>query len=300
MTGWHTQRLCAFDLESTAPDPEEARIVTACTAMVGGGRSTEVASWVADAGVEVPAEAAAVHGFDTARVRAEGKPLVDVLPEIVATLATAIGARLPVIIHNAPYDTTLLDRETRRLGLAPFGDLLADALIVDTLTIDRALDRYRKGKRTLTATCDHYKVKLDGAHDSTFDALAAARIAWTIAQRSHMSAGELRRLYADRWKPDELVRAFHAFAELTLDDLQGWQAARYREQAEHLGEWWTQESDRIRAGARKDVPPPVEGLPDADADERREVLLRQADELAAKVAGLRFEWPIATLEPAAP
>jgi DNA polymerase-3 subunit epsilon len=56
--------------------------------------------------------------------------------------------------------------------------------VVDPLVLDKHLDRYRKGKRTLEATCEHYGVKLDGAHDASFDAIAAARVAWMIAHRN--------------------------------------------------------------------------------------------------------------------
>lgn len=38
---WHTGRLAAFDLETTSPNPDDARIVTACVAFVGGGLGTQ-------------------------------------------------------------------------------------------------------------------------------------------------------------------------------------------------------------------------------------------------------------------
>src|SRR5262249_12478895 len=38
------------------------------------------------------------------------------------------------------------------------------------------------GKRTLTAVCAHYNVPLDEAHAANADALAAARVAWRLAQ----------------------------------------------------------------------------------------------------------------------
>lgn len=292
MTGWHTQRLCAFDFESTAADPEEARIVTCCIAFVGGGERTEVHSWVADAGVEIPAEAAAIHGFDTARVRAEGKPLADVLPEILGYLTGAVAAGLPLVAYNSVYDVTLADRESRRFGLPPFGDALANAYVIDPHTIDRALDRYRKGPRTLTDVSAHYGVRLDGAHNSTFDALAAARIAWTIAQRSHMSAGELRRLYADRRFPDEVVRAFHGFSGLTLDDLQHAQARWYAELQDSRGTYWAGEAVKRRDEAAWANPPGDESL---SPDERRQVLLDDADDLEQRAAGINTSWPIQPL-----
>jgi DNA polymerase III epsilon subunit-like protein len=55
--------------------------------------------------------------------------------------------------------------------------------VVDPLVIDRALDRYRKGKRTLTETSKHYRVPISeqDAHGATADALCAARVAWKLA-----------------------------------------------------------------------------------------------------------------------
>ena len=49
--------------------------------------------------------------------------------------------------------------------------------------IDKHVDPRRRGKRTLTATCEHYGVRRTDAHDATGDALAAARLAWTLTER---------------------------------------------------------------------------------------------------------------------
>ena len=62
--------------------------------------------------------------------------------------------------------------------------------------IDKAVDRYRKGKRTLTAAAMHYGVVLTDAHDAGADALAAGRVAQAIA-----------RLYGDQLGAD--VDALH-------------------------------------------------------------------------------------------
>src|SRR5690606_10281186 len=55
--------------------------------------------------------------------------------------------------------------------------------IVDPFVIDKALDRYRKGKRTLDRTAEHYGVALDDAHEASADAIAAGRVALAITQR---------------------------------------------------------------------------------------------------------------------
>jgi DNA polymerase-3 subunit epsilon len=55
--------------------------------------------------------------------------------------------------------------------------------IIDPLVIDKAVDRWRKGKRTLEASAREYGVILDDAHDAAADAVAAGRVAQAIARR---------------------------------------------------------------------------------------------------------------------
>lgn len=54
----------------------------------------------------------------------------------------------------------------------------------DIRTLDKIVDRYRKGSRKLADACTHYGVRIDGAHDASHDALAAARILYKIASGS--------------------------------------------------------------------------------------------------------------------
>jgi DNA polymerase-3 subunit epsilon len=55
--------------------------------------------------------------------------------------------------------------------------------VIDPLVIDKAVDRFRKGKRTLEAAASVYGVVLDDAHDAGADAVAAGRVAQAMAQR---------------------------------------------------------------------------------------------------------------------
>ena len=184
MTGWHEGPLAGFDLETTSPDPETARIVTAAVVHWTGSGVAAASTWLVNPGVEIPAEATAVHGVTNEMVQAKGVEPHVASYEISALLAgSVLLSGVPLVIYNAPYDLTVLDRETRRYGQAPFSDVLTGCTgcVVDPFVLDKHLDRYRKGKRTLTASCEHYRVKLDGAHDASYDALAAMRLAWKIA-----------------------------------------------------------------------------------------------------------------------
>ncbi|MBQ1118465.1 exonuclease domain-containing protein [Streptomyces sp. C3-3] len=177
---WHLGRMAGFDIESTGIDPETSRIVTACIVQVGGQQPTTTANWLTDVdGEEIPAGAAAVHGISTEKAHAEGVDLRLAVDEILGTLTQVILSGIPVVAMNARYDLTLLDREARRYGFTP----LADAFVIDPFVIDKQVDTYRPGKRTLTALCEHYDVRLDAAHSADADAVAACRVAWRQATR---------------------------------------------------------------------------------------------------------------------
>jgi DNA polymerase III subunit epsilon len=178
--GWHTGLLGSYDCETTGTDPFEARLVSAAFVTSAGERH----EFLVDPGVEIPAEAAAVHGISTERARAEGVAPEVGLEEIASLLAAHLSAGAPLVVFNAPYDLTLLEAELTRHELKPLRDRVpAIAPVIDPLVIDRALDRYRKGSRTLEAQCGHYGVTIENAHDACADAVAALEVARVQAAR---------------------------------------------------------------------------------------------------------------------
>ncbi|MEU2060249.1 3'-5' exonuclease [Streptomyces sp. NPDC013455] len=184
--GWHRELLIGFDLETTGTDPREARIVTGAVIEVRAGEPLGRREWLADPGVEIPADAVAVHGISNERAAAEGSPADRVADAIADVLASYWTAGVPVVAYNAAFDLTLLSAELRRHGLPSLTERLGGAPpapVIDPYTIDRRVDRYRRGKRNLEAVCAEYGIALDAAHDATADALAAARLAAAIAGR---------------------------------------------------------------------------------------------------------------------
>ena len=179
MTKWTEMPLAAFDLETTGPNPTDARIVTSCLIRIDGAVVTPK-NWIVDPGVEIPAGAAEVHGVTTERARAEGAPYEDGYNEIRTELERVWLEGRVVAIYNASFDLTLMDWEGRRLGYPP----LDYGPVVDAFVIDRAIDKYRKGKRTLSVTCEHYGISLENAHTADADALAAARLSWVLGSRT--------------------------------------------------------------------------------------------------------------------
>lgn len=177
---WHLAPLACFDLETTGVDVENDRIVTATLVRING-RQTETRNWLVNPGVEIPQGAIDVHGVTNEKARAEGMHPSAACAQILAELDECWTGGRPVVIYNAVFDLTLLDRELRRHcnGVNLDGII---GTVIDPFVIDKELDKYRKGSRTLTACAAHYEVRLEDAHTSEGDALAAARVAYRLAQ----------------------------------------------------------------------------------------------------------------------
>jgi DNA polymerase-3 subunit epsilon len=172
--------LAVFDLETTGLDLAEARIVTACAVAIDEhGQVTGANSeWLADPGIDIPEAASNVHGVTTEIARARGRNSKEVVSEILETLRAFFKAGVPVVAYNAPYDFTILHHEALRNGLEPLSD---PKPIIDPLVLDKYVDQYRSGKRTLQTAASVYGVNLSDAHNATADAIAAGKVAQAIA-----------------------------------------------------------------------------------------------------------------------
>lgn len=222
-TPWHQARLCAFDLETTGPDPQDARIVQYAIAHLGGGAPPETEERIVDAGVDIPEEAAKIHGVTTERAAFEGRPAEEAVTAIAASLSAALGDGVPLVGHNIVYDLTVLDRECWRYLGEGLEDVLGrEALpVVDTLVLSKQVDPYRRrvseaqaqGAHTLKSCVQVFLPPQWGigwedaaAHGALYDAQMSARVAVAIAQR-HPEIGSmgLRDLHVaqKRWRAEQ-------------------------------------------------------------------------------------------------
>lgn len=179
---WADGRLVAFDLETTGVDYESDRIVTAAVSVIparADGEEPTHHGWLIDPGVEIPEGASEVHGITTEHAREHGQPAGEAISAIVNLLAEEAAAGTTLVAFNARFDLTMLDREARRHGVLTN----VYASVVDPFVIDKYVERYRRGKRTLSVLCEYYGVELgDDAHAADADALAAARLAWRMSR----------------------------------------------------------------------------------------------------------------------
>ncbi|MGW0736528.1 exonuclease domain-containing protein [Streptomyces sp. NPDC002851] len=229
MTCWYEGPLAAFDTETTGVDVETDRIVSAAVVVQDTpGARPRSARWLVHPGVPVPAAATEVHGLTEEHLQLNGRWPAPVMEEIARELAEVSAAGRPLVVMNAPFDLTLLDRELRRHRASSLARYLEHRplCVLDPRVLDKHLDRYRKGRRTLTDLCAEYGVELADAHDATADARAALEVVRALGRR-----------YADRLQ------------ELSPGELHARQAVWHAAQARGLQAWFA------RSGTEEEVNP---------------------------------------------
>ncbi|MFB7994752.1 3'-5' exonuclease [Streptomyces sp. NPDC056002] len=204
MTCWYEGPLAAFDTETTGVDVESDRIVSAAIVVQdAAGSRPRVSRWLVNPGVPVPAGATEVHGLTDEHLQRNGRWPAPVVEEIARLLGEQAAAGRPLVVMNAPFDLTLLDRELRRHRASALGHYMESSslCVLDPRVLDKHLDRYRKGRRTLTDLCAHYEVELEGAHDAAADAQASLDVVRAVGRRfasrlERLSPAELHTLQA--------------------------------------------------------------------------------------------------------
>lgn len=188
---WISGPLVAFDLETTGTDIEIDRIVTAAVVRLdSAGAISAERTWLLNPGVVIPEQASAIHGISTEHAREHGVPAASAIKEIAHAVAGGLRSGTPLVVMNARYDLSLLDRECRRYEIESISERLGSvpSPVIDPLVIDKHVDKYRKGKRALHALCAYYGVSLDDAHNARADAVAAARVVRRIGEK-HQPVG---------------------------------------------------------------------------------------------------------------
>ncbi|WP_073945823.1 3'-5' exonuclease [Streptomyces kebangsaanensis] len=186
MACWYEGPLAAFDTETTGVDVETDRIVSAAVVVQDApGLRPRVTRWLVNPGVPVPGAATAVHGLTEEHLQRNGRWPAPVMYEVAEQLVEQAVRGRPLVVMNAPFDLTLLDRELRRHRASSLQRWFESAplCVLDPRVMDKYLDRYRKGRRTLADLCAHYEVELADAHDAAADALAALEVVRALGRR---------------------------------------------------------------------------------------------------------------------
>lgn len=194
--------LLGFDTETTGTDVWGDRIVSAALVFKESFHATPLKyEWLIDPGVEIPEEASKIHGITTERARNEGKQPAEVLQELNYLAHTfMVEKQATLVAYNAPFDLTLLREDTERHGLVYAAQMATR--VVDPLVIDKQTDKWRKGRRTLSATAQHFGIDPAGAHGALADVVMTMRIAYKLAAKFpalQVPAAELHG-WQEQWK----------------------------------------------------------------------------------------------------
>jgi DNA polymerase-3 subunit epsilon len=180
---WHDGPLAALDLEATGVDPRTARIIeVGLLRFEPDGSAEPLVDRLVDPGVPIPAKVSSLTGIGAADIEAGGGSPIDVLTETRDAIVALADEGVPIVIYHATYDWPLLTNELLRHRLEPLPDV-PPVILIDPLVLDRHVDRFRKGKRTLSAVSDHYGVSLEGAHRAAGDAAATVGVARRIGEQ---------------------------------------------------------------------------------------------------------------------
>lgn len=171
---WTQGPFLGFDTETTGVNTGKDRIVTAALIHRQDGVTTEK-TWLINPGVDIPVEASNIHGVTTEHARAHGMDPQVGLEEIATELVKHLQTQAPVVAFNATFDVSILEAELTRHGLVPVSQRVQDGWspVIDPLVLDRAVDRFRKGKRKLVDLCAYYGVVETGTlHTADADVIA--------------------------------------------------------------------------------------------------------------------------------
>ncbi|HVA09370.1 MAG TPA: exonuclease domain-containing protein [Acidimicrobiales bacterium] len=183
MVMWAAREVLGFDFETTGVDRfNDVPVSYALVSVVAGDVAATTAELV-DPGRDIPAGATEVHGISSERARAEGIPLGNAVMKVADAVIAASQRRVPLAGMKLDYDLTILDTQLRQLtgvGLVERGWC---GPVLDAVVLDRHLDRFRAGSRTLGSLCNYYGVDIGNAHDATADAVASVRVLIALSAR---------------------------------------------------------------------------------------------------------------------
>lgn len=188
-------RKIVLDTETTGLDPRQGHRIIELAALELDGRKVSLRRFhrYLNPEREIDAGAAAVHGLTYERLQNEAK-----FADIVSSFLEFIeGAEL--LIHNAPFDLSFINRELDLLGLAPLQNAVTD-------TLKLARDMHPGKKNSLDALCSRYEI--DNAHRTLHGALldtellAEVYFAMTRGQESLLGEEVVPRVRLPELSPD--------------------------------------------------------------------------------------------------
>ena len=191
-------KIVVIDSETTSPEPNEARVVTAFLGLWDSDedRFVQYLDFLVNPGIEIPQAATDVHGV-TNEMASKGMDPVEFL-ELFHYVAHD-WAEYPHVLYNAPYDLSVLNAELERYGYTAFD--WTKRQIIDPLVLERHFNKYKKGKKRLMDVAEQRGITLDESrlHSADYDAEVTARIAVQQIAEWGMPTNEEQAEYHREW-----------------------------------------------------------------------------------------------------
>ena len=159
------ENVVAIDVETTGLSAEDDQIIEIGAVKAIPGKSLAMFSVLISIPTSIPATAVRITGITDEQLAAEGRPLCEVLPELLSFVGD-----LPVVSHNVSFDMAFLRAACERCGLPPMTNRCEDTLAMSRRWIND-VDNYKLG--TLLA---HFNLPTENAHRSCGDCLGTLRL----------------------------------------------------------------------------------------------------------------------------
>jgi DNA polymerase-3 subunit epsilon len=218
-------RLLVLDSEATGINAFTERLVTVFIGiMEDNGEFSEKHNWLFNPGIEIPEAAANVHGITTEVAVRDGIQENQKTEAFLRMRSIIIDNirdhNFPVVAYNTAYDFTLINAEFIRNNVSPIN--WDDLFVLDPMVIDKQIDKFRRGGRTLVDVAAHYNVPVDPekAHEAEYDCLLAGRVLQALTASSHLSGLSRSELHKSQkaWKAEQALGLQNYFRKKNNDN----------------------------------------------------------------------------------
>ncbi len=169
---WRRVDFVALDFETTGTDPNRHEILSVGMVELRDGciRLDSARHYLVAPDGSVPERSAVIHQLTDDEL-AEGRPLKEVLPEVLGRLAGRV-----LLCHHAAVETGFLDAACRRLYGAAFITLVTDTEWLIGRWLLQRNQSLAPGALRLHALRERFNLPRYKAHDALIDALATAEL----------------------------------------------------------------------------------------------------------------------------
>lgn len=275
---WGEGPFLGIDFEATAANPLEARPIQYCLSYVerdaSGKFKTDTTTSYINPGVEIPEDSIKIHGISNETVKEKGEDPKEAINAINQVIAKVLEEGASLVIMNAAYDLTLLDREASRQGLVPISEMLFSGIrghvvpVLDPMIIDKRFVKMRRrvsdtqGARCLKTIAQVYGLPWDDskAHDAEYDTLQTVRVVLKMARVVMASASDF---LSRGWREADALHAIetrHMIAEDMHRNQRQWAAAQSEDLRKYFIKVGKQEAADSVHGEWPYIKPQDEGL----------------------------------------